>query len=84
MGGLSDSFGSNTDILVAVVAGAVILLEAVIIVILFCALWHQNSKIRCVCHRKKWFCKILAISDDDGGSHPGKYEEPELNLYTTV
>ncbi|XP_019851636.1 PREDICTED: hemicentin-1-like [Amphimedon queenslandica] len=50
--GLSDSFGSNTDILVAVVAGAVILLEAVIIVILFCALWHQNSKIRALIRRR--------------------------------
>ena len=81
MGGVSDSFGSNTDILVAVVAGAVILLEAVIIVILFCALWHQNSKIRCVCD-KNWLCRVV-VGDRDG-SLPGKYGEPELNLYTTV
>ena len=47
-GQIGSAFGSNTDILVAVVAGAVILLEAVIIMILFCALWHQNGKIRCV------------------------------------
>ena len=45
---VTSGYGSNTDILITVVAGAVILLEAVIIVILIFALCYQNSKIRSV------------------------------------
>lgn len=41
-------YGSNTDILITVVAGAVILVQAVIVIILIAALCYQNSKIRSV------------------------------------